>query len=111
MIVIGVGLIAAAVLANGLWGPIRILLVLGGLVLVVPGFLLGVNVKGLNVGASSDGGIRASADRTVGYIRTMRISDSLVEGTPPPKIGTPPPKTGTPPPREGTMPPKQTPRG
>lgn len=106
MIVTGAVLIGVGGLATHLWGPLRILFAVAGIVLLIVGFLLAVNVKGLNVKASRDGGIEATANRSVGYTRRLTISDSLVEGDAPPKVGAPPPKEGIMPPKEGVMPAK-----
>lgn len=111
MIVIGVALIVVAAVFSGLWGPLRVLFVLAGIVLVILGFLLALGVTKVKVGASGDGGIEASADMPTGYTRTMTVSDSLVEGSSPAKFGSPPPKDGVMPPKDGVMPPKGTPRG
>jgi hypothetical protein len=110
MILVGIALIAAAAMFAGLWGPLRILFVLAGVVMVIAGFLLALGVTKLKVGASRDGGIEASADMPTGYTRTMTVSESLVEGSSPPKQGTMPPKEGIMPPKEGPMPTKDATR-
>lgn len=107
MVAVGVVLIAVAAIFGHLWGPVRVLFVLAGAVLSILGFLLALGVTNLKVGASTDGGIQASADMPTGYTRTMTVSDSLVEGSSPAKFGSPPPKDGMMPPKEGTMPPKE----
>lgn len=106
MVFVGIVLIVAAAVFVGLWGPLRILFVLAGIVIVIAGFLLALGVTKLKVGASRDGGIEASADMPTGYTKTMTVSESLVEGSNPPKQGTMPPKDGIMPPKEGAMPAK-----
>jgi hypothetical protein len=104
MVVVGILLVAAAAIFSGLWGPLRIIFVVAGVVLVIAGFLLALGVTKLRIGASGDGGIEASAERPAGYTRTMTVSESLTEGTSPPKEGAMPPKEGIMPPKGGTMP-------
>jgi hypothetical protein len=106
MILVGVALVVVAALSGGLWGPVRILFGVAGVVLVIAGFLLALGVTKLKIAASGDGGIEASADMPTGYTKTMTVSDSLVEGTDPPKQGSMPPKDGVMPPKGGTMPAK-----
>jgi hypothetical protein len=106
MIVVGIALIAVAAAFVGLWGPLRVLFVLAGIVIVIAGFLLMLGVTKLKIGASGDGGIEASADMPTGYTKTMTVSGSLVEGSIPSKRGAPLPKEGAMPPKDGVMPPK-----
>ena len=103
MVGLGVALIVVAVFFNETWGPLRVLLVLAGVVLVVLGFLLALGVTGFKINASADG-IEASADMPTGYTRTMKVSESLIEGTAPPKQGVMPSKDGVMPSKEGKMP-------
>jgi hypothetical protein len=105
MIVAGIALIVVAAVFN-LWGAVRIILALAGVALVILGFLLALGVKGFKLKASASGGIEAAADMPTGYTKTMKVSESLVEGSPPTKTGIPPPRDGTMPPKDGTMPPK-----
>ncbi len=106
MIIAGVALVVAGAASGHLWGAVRIILVLAGVVLVILGFLLALGIKGFKIKASTTGGIEASADMPTGYTKTMTVSDSLVEGEPPPKTGSPPMKEGTMPPKQGVMPAK-----
>jgi hypothetical protein len=102
--VTGIALIVLATVLGGLWGPIRLIFVLAGSVLVILAVLQALGVTKLRIGASSDGGIVASAERPIGYTKTITKSDSLVEGSIPAKTGDPFPKKGIMPPKEGTMP-------
>jgi hypothetical protein len=106
MVVTGLALVVVAAVFGHLWGAVRIVFALAGVVLLMIGFLLAVGVTKLKVGASSDGGIEATAEIPKGYTKTMRVSDTLTEGSSPPKTGTMPPKVGIMPPKQGTMPPK-----
>jgi len=106
MVLVGIALIAVAAVFAGLWGPLRILFVLAGVLLVIAGFLLALGVLKLNIKASGDGGIELSADMPTGYTKTMTVSESLVEGSLPSKTGTPPQKEGIMPPKAGPMPAK-----
>jgi hypothetical protein len=106
MVVVGAGLLVVAAVFGHLWGALRIILALGGVVLVILGFLLALGITGFKIKASPSGGIEASANMPTGYTKTMTISESLVEGTSPPKQGTMPPKAGVMPPKAGVMPPK-----
>jgi hypothetical protein len=105
MVLLGIGLILGAALGS-IWGPIRVVFALGGVVLLLLGSLQALGVTKLKIGASGKGGIEASAEMPTGYTKTMTVSDSLVEGDSPPKLGTMPPKEGIMPPKEGTMPAK-----
>src|SRR5580700_9727006 len=111
MVLVGIALIAVAAVFAGLWGPLRILFVLAGVVLVIAGFLLALGVLKLNVKASGDGGIELSADMPIGYTKTMTVSESLVEGSIPSKTGTPPQKDGVMPAKDGVMPAKTVQQG
>jgi hypothetical protein len=107
MVGFGVALVAIAGVFSHLWGPVRVLFGSAGVVLMILGFLLALGVTKLKVGASGDGGIEASAEMPKGYTKTMRVSESLTEGSSPPKDGVMPPKVGVMPPKDGTMPPKE----
>jgi uncharacterized membrane protein (Fun14 family) len=104
---IGIALIVLGAALSALWGPIRLVFVLAGVVLLVLAVLQALGVTKLRIGASGDGGITASAERTIGYTKTMTISESLITGSAPPKIGNPLPRDGVLPPREGVMPAKR----
>jgi hypothetical protein len=107
MIGVGAALIVVAAAFSDLWGALRIIMVLAGVVLVILGFLLALGIKGFKIKASASGGIEASADMPTGYTKTMTVSESLVEGSSPPKQGAMPPKQGIMPPKDGIMPPKK----
>jgi hypothetical protein len=102
MIVVGVAFSTIAVIFSHLWGPLRIILILAGVVLVVLGFLLLRGAKGITFKAlGGGGGMEASTDMPrTGYTKRITISESLVEGATPPKLGSIPSKAGTVPPKE-----------
>jgi hypothetical protein len=106
MVLVGVVLIVVGAAFDHLWGTVRVIVALAGVVLVILGFLLALGIKGIKVKASAAGGIEATADMPSGYTKKMTVSESLVEGSSPPKQGVMPPKTGIMPPKEGTMPTK-----
>jgi hypothetical protein len=92
MVLLGIGLILGAALGS-IWGPIRVVFALGGVVLLLLGSLQALGVTKLKIGASGKGGIEASAEMPTGYTKTMTVSDSLEEGIMPPKEGTMPAKS------------------
>lgn len=102
----GLALIVFAAVDGSLWGPIRLICVLAGAVLVILATLQALGVTKLRIGASGDGGITASAERPIGYTKTITKSDSLVEGSIPSKTGDPLPKQGIMPAKQGAMPAK-----
>jgi hypothetical protein len=104
MVFVGIVLMAVAAVFAGLWGPLRILFFVAGIVVVIAGFLLALGVLKLKIRASGDGGIEVSADMPTGYTKMMTISESLVEGSSPAKQGMMPPKEGMMPPKDGAMP-------
>jgi len=104
---IGIALIALGAVLGALWGPIRLVFVLAGVVLLVLAILQALGVTKLRIGASGDGGIAASAERTIGYTKTMTVSESLIAGSAPQKIGYPPPRDGVMPSKDGVMPAKR----
>lgn len=104
---IGIALIVSGAVLGALWGPIRLVFVLAGVVLLVLAILQALSVTKLRIGASSDGGIAASAERTIGYTKTLTVSESLIAGSVPSKIGHPPPRDGVMPSKDGAMPAKR----
>ena len=109
MILFGVALIVVAVVDGDVPGALRFVLGAGGIVIGGIGFCLMLNV-GINLKASADG-VEGSAQAPKGWTRKMTISDSLVEGSDPPKTGTPLPRQGVMPPKEGVMPAKTVEEG
>jgi hypothetical protein len=102
----GVALIVLGAVLGALWGPIRLVFVLAGVVLLLLAILQALGVTKLRIGASGDGGIAASAERTIGYTKTMTVSESLIAGSAPLKIGNPPARDGVMPSKDGVMPSK-----
>jgi hypothetical protein len=78
--VVGIALTVLAGSLPGLWGPIRIILGLAGAALVILAPLQALNVTTLRVGVSRDGGFTASAERPIGYTKTVTKGDSPIEG-------------------------------